>query len=195
MTGPYLQAVPTNPWCSHGSSVTPPEPDCPDPTRRPARHSPLLPSSLARCARPRVQAKIEAMGLVEVGLPFWNSRQCRVTVPAGGAVQWWLGWGVWLKQGRHRFANEGLYAQLGCPSMPCSVPSCLLAVPIVPAALSRHPFRLLPNRSLCEAPMHACMRRPRPALLLSPHAPCAASASTVRPSGVTSTEVMRPREP
>src|SRR6266550_9481335 len=28
-------------------------------------------SSLARCARPRAQAKIEAIELVEVSLPFW----------------------------------------------------------------------------------------------------------------------------
>jgi len=28
-------------------------------------------SSLPRCAKPRVQAKMEAMGLVEVGLPCW----------------------------------------------------------------------------------------------------------------------------
>src|SRR4029077_6395249 len=31
-------------------------------------------SSLARCVRPRVQAKIEAIELVEVSLPFWCSR-------------------------------------------------------------------------------------------------------------------------
>src|SRR5207302_997095 len=31
-------------------------------------------SSLARCARPRVQAKIDAIELVEVSLPFWCSR-------------------------------------------------------------------------------------------------------------------------
>jgi hypothetical protein len=41
------------------------------------------PSSLARKARPRVQAKMEATGLVDVSRPFWCSRQCRVTVPAG----------------------------------------------------------------------------------------------------------------
>ena len=34
-----------------------------------------------RAARPRVQAKIEAIGLVEVALPFWCSRKWRVTVP------------------------------------------------------------------------------------------------------------------
>ena len=28
------------------------------------------------------QAKMLATGFVEVGLPFWYSRQCRVTVPA-----------------------------------------------------------------------------------------------------------------
>ena len=44
--------------------------------------APSLSSSFARCARPRVHAKMEAMGLVLVGLPFWYSRQCRVTVPA-----------------------------------------------------------------------------------------------------------------
>ena len=33
-------------------------------------------------ARPRVQAKMEATGLVLVGCPFWYCRQCRVTVPA-----------------------------------------------------------------------------------------------------------------
>jgi hypothetical protein len=47
-------------------------------------HAPALSSSLALCARPRVHAKMEAMGLVEVGLPFWYSRQCRVTVPVAG---------------------------------------------------------------------------------------------------------------
>jgi hypothetical protein len=52
----------------------------------PSPTAPSLPSSLARCARPRVQAKMEAMGLVEVGLPFWNSRQCRVTVPEPAAT-------------------------------------------------------------------------------------------------------------
>jgi ABC-type ATPase involved in cell division len=36
--------------------------------------SSALSSSLARWARPRVQAKIEAMELVEVSLPFWCSR-------------------------------------------------------------------------------------------------------------------------
>ena len=36
--------------------------------------SSALPSSLARCARPRLQAKIEAIGLVEVSRPFWCSR-------------------------------------------------------------------------------------------------------------------------
>jgi hypothetical protein len=34
------------------------------------------------CARPRVHAKMLATGLVLVGLPFWCSRQWRVTVPA-----------------------------------------------------------------------------------------------------------------
>ncbi len=34
------------------------------------RASPALLSSLARCARPRVQAKIDAIELVEVGSPF-----------------------------------------------------------------------------------------------------------------------------
>jgi hypothetical protein len=37
------------------------------------------------CARPRVHAKMLATGLVLVGLPFWCSRQWRVTVPAGAA--------------------------------------------------------------------------------------------------------------
>src|SRR5476651_1854423 len=36
--------------------------------------SAALLSSLARCARPRVQAKIEAIELVEVSRPFWCSR-------------------------------------------------------------------------------------------------------------------------
>lgn len=40
------------------------------------------PSSFARKARPRVQAKMEATGLVDVGFPFWCCRQCLVTVPA-----------------------------------------------------------------------------------------------------------------
>lgn len=39
-------------------------------------------SSLARWARPRVQAKIEATGFVDVGWPFWYCLQWRVTVPA-----------------------------------------------------------------------------------------------------------------
>ena len=42
----------------------------------------VLLSSLALNARPRVQAKMLATGLVLVGLPFWYCRQCRVTVPA-----------------------------------------------------------------------------------------------------------------
>jgi len=33
-----------------------------------------LSSSLARCASPRVQAKIEAIELVDVSRPFWCSR-------------------------------------------------------------------------------------------------------------------------
>ncbi|CNM11908.1 Uncharacterised protein [Mycobacterium tuberculosis] len=33
-----------------------------------------VPSSLPRCCSPRVQAKIEAIGLVEVGLPAWYCR-------------------------------------------------------------------------------------------------------------------------
>ena len=33
-----------------------------------------VPSNLPRYLRPRVQAKIDAIGLVEVGLPFWCSR-------------------------------------------------------------------------------------------------------------------------
>lgn len=45
----------------------------------------LLSSSLARCWRPRVHAKIEAMGFVEVLFPFWYSRQCRVTVPCAAS--------------------------------------------------------------------------------------------------------------
>src|SRR5438270_13583852 len=36
--------------------------------------SSALLSSLARCASPRVQAKIEAIELVEVSRPFWCSR-------------------------------------------------------------------------------------------------------------------------
>uniref|UniRef100_A0A2M4D470 Putative secreted protein n=1 Tax=Anopheles darlingi TaxID=43151 RepID=A0A2M4D470_ANODA len=31
-------------------------------------------SSFARCSSPRVQAKMEATGLVDVGRPFWCSR-------------------------------------------------------------------------------------------------------------------------
>ena len=38
------------------------------------RASSPLSSSLARCARPRVQAKIEAIGLVEVSSPRWWAR-------------------------------------------------------------------------------------------------------------------------
>ena len=34
-----------------------------------------------RCERPRVHAKIEAIGFVEVGLPCWCWRKWRVTVP------------------------------------------------------------------------------------------------------------------
>lgn len=37
------------------------------------------------CASPRVHAKMLATGLVLVGLPFWYSRQCRVTVPEASA--------------------------------------------------------------------------------------------------------------
>lgn len=54
---------------------------------RPAAHAPSLRSSLARCASPRVHAKMLATGLVDVGLPFWNSRQWRVTVPAVGKAR------------------------------------------------------------------------------------------------------------
>lgn len=43
--------------------------------------SAVLSSSLARWISPRVQAKMEATGLVLVGRPFWCSRQWRVTVP------------------------------------------------------------------------------------------------------------------
>ncbi len=49
--------------------------------------SAALSSSLARCARPRVQAKMDATGFVLVALPFWNSRQWRVTVPAQNTSQ------------------------------------------------------------------------------------------------------------
>ena len=46
-------------------------------------------SSFPRWISPRVQAKIEAMGLVDVSLPFWCSRQWRVTVPwAGYKLDW-----------------------------------------------------------------------------------------------------------
>ena len=55
-------------------------------TRASARTlSGLLSSSLARCSRPLVHAKMEAMGLVEVLFPFWYSRQCRVTVPCAAS--------------------------------------------------------------------------------------------------------------
>ena len=43
--------------------------------------SSALPSSLARCFRPWVQAKIEAIELVEVDSPRWCWRKWRVTVP------------------------------------------------------------------------------------------------------------------
>ena len=43
--------------------------------------SAALSSSAARCDRPRVQAKIDAIGLVDVSLPCWCWRKCRVTVP------------------------------------------------------------------------------------------------------------------
>ena len=39
-----------------------------------------------RAARPRVQAKIEAIGLVEVGLPCWCWRKWRVTVPCAASA-------------------------------------------------------------------------------------------------------------
>ena len=42
----------------------------------------LLPSSWPLNARPRVQAKMEATGFVDVGWPFWYCLQWRVTVPA-----------------------------------------------------------------------------------------------------------------
>jgi hypothetical protein len=35
----------------------------------------LLPSNLARCNKPRVHAKMDAIGLVLVSRPFWYSRQ------------------------------------------------------------------------------------------------------------------------
>jgi len=35
----------------------------------------------SRCASPRVQAKMEAIGLVDVDWPFWCCREWRVTVP------------------------------------------------------------------------------------------------------------------
>jgi len=38
-------------------------------------------SNKARCCKPLVQAKIDAMGLVEVSLPAYQSRKCLVTVP------------------------------------------------------------------------------------------------------------------
>ena len=47
-----------------------------------------------RAARPRVQAKIEAIGLVEVGLPFWCSRKWRVTVPCAASASTVLPSGV-----------------------------------------------------------------------------------------------------
>src|SRR3546814_4493524 len=37
--------------------------------------SAALPSSLPRCLRPPVQAKIDAIGLVEVALPCWRSEE------------------------------------------------------------------------------------------------------------------------
>ena len=39
------------------------------------RDSSGLLSSLARCSSPRVQANIDAIGLVDVDLPFWCSLQ------------------------------------------------------------------------------------------------------------------------
>ena len=43
-----------------------------------------LSSSFALKASPLVQAKIDATGLVDVGLPFWYCLQWRVTVPENG---------------------------------------------------------------------------------------------------------------
>ena len=43
-------------------------------------------SSLPRCSRPRVQAKIDAIGLVDVGLPCWCWRKWRVTVPCAASA-------------------------------------------------------------------------------------------------------------
>jgi len=50
------------------------------------RMSGSLASSLARCSRPRVQAKMLAMGLVLVLRPFWCSRKWRVTVPCAASA-------------------------------------------------------------------------------------------------------------
>ena len=49
--------------------------------------SSALPSSLARCASPRVHAKMEATGFVLVVFPFWCCLQCLVTVPAHVAAR------------------------------------------------------------------------------------------------------------
>lgn len=38
-------------------------------------------SSFARCCSPRVHAKMDATGFVDVSRPFWCSRKWRVTVP------------------------------------------------------------------------------------------------------------------
>lgn len=43
-------------------------------------------SSFARCARPRVHAKMDAMLLVLVSPPFWCTRKCRVTVPCAASA-------------------------------------------------------------------------------------------------------------
>ena len=41
---------------------------------------------MPRYFSPRVQATIDALGLVEVALPFWCSGWWRVAVPVGGVV-------------------------------------------------------------------------------------------------------------
>ena len=55
----------------------------PAPASRRTRVTSGVPSNLPRYSRPRVQAKIDAIGLVEVGLPFWCSR----IVPGDRAVR------------------------------------------------------------------------------------------------------------
>src|SRR6185295_17367772 len=53
-----------------------------------------VPSNLPRYLRPPVQAKIEAIGLVEVALPCWCIRKWRVTVPCAASASTVLPSGV-----------------------------------------------------------------------------------------------------